>query len=263
MSDALLPQHEALLRDSAIAPAVARDRGYRSVTVRADLHRLGFSARQARVPALLIPIRDVHGEVALYQARPDEPRILDGRSVKYETPKGARMALDVPPSVRAMLGDPGVPLFITEGVRKADSAASIGLCCIALLGVWNWRGTNEQGGRHRRPPPLALRRALRLALDGRLTGPGPGLPVRVEPAHVHAPVLRAHPPEAIGLAGLLRERLHRCMVGLETEPRAADAAAGLGRGHRPGLPWLARASFGAMRSITHSTGCQMEGPSHR
>ena len=38
-------------------------------------------------------------------------------------------------------------LLVTEGMRKADAAASRGLCCIALLGVWNWRGTNEKGGR--------------------------------------------------------------------------------------------------------------------
>nr|MDP9473208.1 DUF3854 domain-containing protein [Chloroflexota bacterium] len=54
--------------------------------------------------------------------------------------------LDVPPAARARLGDPATPLFITEGARKADAAVSAGLCCVALLGVWNWRGTNEDGG---------------------------------------------------------------------------------------------------------------------
>ena len=37
-------------------------------------------------------------------------------------------------------------MFITEGARKADAAAAVGLCCVALLGVWNWRGTNKKGG---------------------------------------------------------------------------------------------------------------------
>ena len=36
----------------------------------------------------------------------------------------------------------GAPLF-----RKADAAVSIGLCCIAVLGVWNWRGTSDWGGK--------------------------------------------------------------------------------------------------------------------
>ena len=57
------------------------------------------------------------------------------------------MVLDAPLTCRKDLPDPHVPLFITEGVRKADSAASIGLCTVALLGVWNWRGTNDLGGR--------------------------------------------------------------------------------------------------------------------
>ena len=39
-----------------------------------------------------------------------------------------------------------MPLVITEGVRKADAAASIGLRAIDLLGVWGWRGRNEDGG---------------------------------------------------------------------------------------------------------------------
>ena len=28
-----------------------------------------------------------------------------------------------------------------------STAVSQGLCCIALLGVWNWRGTDEHGGK--------------------------------------------------------------------------------------------------------------------
>jgi len=39
-----------------------------------------------------------------------------------------------------------LPLFITEGIPKGDAAVTIGLCCIALLGVWNFRGTNDAGG---------------------------------------------------------------------------------------------------------------------
>jgi hypothetical protein len=145
MSD-LLPQHEALLRGSAISDGVAEARGYRSVEQKARLTELGFSQAQARVPALLSPIFGVHGDIVLYQLRPDAPRIRDGKAVKYETPVGARMALDVPPACRAGLADPRIPLFVTEGVRKADAAASAGLCCVALLGVWNFRGTNETGG---------------------------------------------------------------------------------------------------------------------
>jgi hypothetical protein len=142
----LLPQHLELIEQSAISPKVAQARGYRSVTTRAELERLGFSSAQRLVPALLIPIWNVLGETATYQLRPDTPRIRDGKPAKYETLAGSRMVVDVPPMARQWLGDPKKPLFITEGVRKADAAVSKDLCCIALLGVWNWRGRNKAGG---------------------------------------------------------------------------------------------------------------------
>jgi hypothetical protein len=160
---ALLPHHAELLTASAIAPEVIQARGYRSVTTRTDLKGCGFSDGQARVPALLIPIHNVMGETVLYQLRPDDPRVKDGKRLKYETPLKSRMALDVPPPCRAQTRDPGAPLLITEGVRKADAAASRGLCCVALLGVWNWRGRNEDGGK------LALGDWESIALNERQT----------------------------------------------------------------------------------------------
>jgi uncharacterized protein DUF3854 len=143
----LLEHHADLLKDSAISSEVAAVRGYRSVTKKSELRELGFSPAQCLVPALLIPIWSTTGEIVLYQARPDRPRIRDGRPVKYETQTGARIALDVPPPIRFQLGNPRVPLLITEGVRKADSAVSKGMCCVALLGVWNFRGSNEYRGK--------------------------------------------------------------------------------------------------------------------
>jgi hypothetical protein len=153
-----------LLTASAISDIVARARGYRSVTTGTELLELGFSARQARVPALLIPVWGVGGEISLYQTRPDTPRIDPrGKVVKYETVAGARMVLDVHPMVRDQLVDPAIPLWITEGVRKGDAAVSRGLCCIALLGVWNWRGTNTLGGK------VALADWESIALNNRRT----------------------------------------------------------------------------------------------
>ena len=143
----LLPHHADRLRDSAITPEVARTRGYRSVEKKSELEELGFSRPQRRVPALLIPIWNVRGEIALHQIRPDNPRRKStGKPLKYETPLKARMAIDVPPMACQWIDDPSRPLFITEGARKADAAVSEGLCCISVLGVWNWRGTNEKGG---------------------------------------------------------------------------------------------------------------------
>src|SRR5262249_59696414 len=77
------------------------------------------------------------------------------------------------PAARAQLGDPSLPLVITEGMRKADSAVSCGLCCIALLGVWNWRGRNDLGGKTALPDweSIALNgQTVYLAFDSDLSG---------------------------------------------------------------------------------------------
>ena len=80
--------------------------------------------------------------------RPDEPRRFpDGRIAKYEMPGKERVCLDVPPTVREHIGNPKIPLFITEGIKKGDALASRGACVVSLLGVTCWRGTNEHGGK--------------------------------------------------------------------------------------------------------------------
>ena len=133
--------------ESGLSSEVIVARHYQTVTTKADLKSRGFADSQLRVPTLLIPIYSVHGELALYQARPDEPRIKNGKAIKYETLAGGRMVLDCHPSIRHQLANPNVPLWITEGIKKGDSLVSQGVCVIALLGVWNWRGKNEHGGK--------------------------------------------------------------------------------------------------------------------
>jgi hypothetical protein len=89
---------------------------------------------------------------------------------------GSHMLLDVHPRLSrqrdrgkgSLIADPSVPLLITEGIPKADAAVSMGLCCIALLGVWNWRGTNSEGGKTALPDweSIALNdRTIYIAFD--------------------------------------------------------------------------------------------------
>lgn len=144
----LAPPHAGLVTASGIDPKVVTSRGYRSIgqLELEELTGLGFAKAQRRA-GLLIPVWNVHGENSTFQLRPDEPRMgATDKPIKYETPKGSANVLDAHPHVRHQLDDPSVPLWITEGIRKADSAVSRGLCCVALPGVWNWRGTNGKGG---------------------------------------------------------------------------------------------------------------------
>jgi hypothetical protein len=137
-----------LLEDSGIDQNVAEARGYRTIEKKVELKNLGFAERQCNVPGLLIPIYSPTGDISLYQYRPDQPRIgKDGKPVKYETPRDSRMALDVHPFARNRLSDPSIPLFITEGIKKGDALVSRDLCAVSLLGVWSWRGTNDNGGK--------------------------------------------------------------------------------------------------------------------
>jgi hypothetical protein len=143
----LLPQHQALLEASGISEEVAGKRPYFSATTGTALRQLGFGRSQLSVPALLIPLYDAAGEAFGYQARPDEPREIRGKRVKYETPAKQPNRIDVPPSCRDQLDDPSIPLIFTEGSRKADAAVSRGMCAVSLNGVFGWRHTNGKGGK--------------------------------------------------------------------------------------------------------------------
>lgn len=170
-SGALLPQHAQVLTASGITPEHAGARGYQSVDERTWFKRSGLAVARAgqRVPGLLVPQLRADGSVWGYQYRPDAPRLRDGKPVKYETPTGQRNGIDVPPGVGGQLADPTVPLWITEGVKKADAGALAGLCIVALPGVWSWRGGNTKGGKVAVPDwhDIALNgRRVALAFDG-------------------------------------------------------------------------------------------------
>jgi hypothetical protein len=140
----LAVEHQARLEAAGLSPAVIAARGYWTATP-ADVERVATLGLHRDIvkhgSALMLPLHDVHGGVALMVARPDVPR-LDGRGkpLKYEIPRGAKATLDVPPMARGALQDPDVCLWITEGQKKADAAVAAGAgCAIALLGVWNWK----------------------------------------------------------------------------------------------------------------------------
>jgi uncharacterized protein (DUF927 family) len=199
----LLPQHRQLLVDSAIKSEIARERGYRTILTKKELGRYGFSPSQQSTPALLIPLFGPQGQFVGHQIRPDNPRFKDNKPIKYETPAGAQTRIDVPLSlsrksvvqngepyygtteVPALIANPNIALWITEGARKADSAVSINLCCIALPGVWGWRGANDVGGLTASPDweYIALKnRLVILAFDSDLM---------INP-HVHAALCRLY-----------------------------------------------------------------------
>jgi hypothetical protein len=132
------PEHAQALTASGISPEVIAARGYYTAEKRSELADLGFARPQQIVPALVVPVWGVTGEIVNYQARPDRPRVdrERNRPIKYETVAGSSVALDAPPTQRQHIGSTRRAMWITEGAKKADALASQDLCAIALTGVW-------------------------------------------------------------------------------------------------------------------------------
>lgn len=143
----LLQEHFNHLRASAISVATIRERGYRSILGKKALRDAGFSNAQCHIPGILIPLHGTDGKAAGYQYRPNVPRTNPaGKTLKYENPVSSSVRLDVPTHCLAQLGNPAVPIWFTEGVKKVDALASAGACAIGLTGVWGFKGKNPMGG---------------------------------------------------------------------------------------------------------------------
>jgi hypothetical protein len=140
----LLPHHHEVLRvGSGIAEEVIAERGYWSATDWKQLAGLNFAGGQKRpecFPALVIPQHDPSGGYTYSVLRWDRPRIAkNGREIKYDQPAGAGLRLDVPRRCLERLRDPAIPLWWTEGSKKADALASHGLVAVSTPGVDAWR----------------------------------------------------------------------------------------------------------------------------
>jgi hypothetical protein len=111
---------------SAIAPAVALERGYYLEETKRGLERLGFTRRQQRAPAIVIPRFSPSGERIPPQIKPDKPLVEErngkSRPRKYETPAGTPVRLSVPPRAVPMMRDLQKSLYVTEGDKKASRA---------------------------------------------------------------------------------------------------------------------------------------------
>src|SRR5690606_23978344 len=141
-------RHRQALEGSAISPEVIKARGYRSM---GKPYSDTFNVlREAGIPmwarrddtlleGLLIPLYRATGEQISYQYRPDRTPKIKGKARKYASSAGRPSVLDVHPHNTERIKDTGIPLWITEGVKKADALTSAGLCVVALSGVYNWR----------------------------------------------------------------------------------------------------------------------------
>lgn len=136
----LTEEHRDVLSRSAISYDVMRARGYQSTAATREFKRsladLNIHVTEARAKGILIPVRDIWGQVVYHQFRPDNPdKDAKGKERKYVDPTGANKVLDIPAGLREQLADPSIPLWITEGAKKVDAGVSAGRCVIGVLGV--------------------------------------------------------------------------------------------------------------------------------
>ena len=145
---ALMPGHQRELEESCITPDVAQRRGYETLygtdEDRARLKELRVPRWAWRddlaFPGLLLPMYRVTGEEIGVQFKPALPQEAPGgKHQKYASQTGVPNRLDVPPPVADLVRDPSTPLWVTEGIKKADCLASCGKAALTLTGVFNWR----------------------------------------------------------------------------------------------------------------------------
>lgn len=140
--------HTSELNGSRISQEHIAARGYRTL-YGTDDDRHGLKEiriprwawrEDSAYPGLLIPMYRVTGERIGYQWKPSVPQEAPGgKREKYASQSGTPNRLDVPPLCSDAVRDPSNPLWITEGVKKADCLASRGKAVITLTGVFNWR----------------------------------------------------------------------------------------------------------------------------
>ncbi|MFV9507541.1 MAG: DUF927 domain-containing protein [Oscillochloridaceae bacterium umkhey_bin13] len=130
-----------------------QERGYRSIQGLDQWTALGCApiSKQFAHVGLAFPVYRL-GQLEPYTwvLRPDHPRLSRGRPIKYEWPKGLPPCFDVLPRYRTALTDPAVPLWFTEGAKKADALATAygdAIIPVNLNGVWGFRGTRSGGGK--------------------------------------------------------------------------------------------------------------------
>ena len=153
----LLENHwNQLTVGSGIDPDVVAERGYTSILRGslgdaeeglAKLKTLGVPKRfrdmPSRLPGLVIPIYRPTGErISVLWRSDNPPRNEKGQPIRYAQPAGTVAHVSVHPRNAVHMADPTVPLWITEGDKKADKLTSEGICAVSVSGVFNWRASH-------------------------------------------------------------------------------------------------------------------------
>lgn len=121
VTSSLSCSHRIMLEESGIDPAIAAERGYRSVGRGETAEALSDFPKWQRRLGLYIPMYSPSGATSA-QLRPDKPRRdRKGKPRKYETPGGSRVSPDAHPRMLEAVRHGDGELFVTEGCKKLGS----------------------------------------------------------------------------------------------------------------------------------------------
>jgi len=152
----LAREHRDHLRKAGLSDDIIDSRGYLSIGITPGATPDSFRqnirsefgiwiAEPDQMRGILIPLCGTADDES-WTYRPDKPATdHKGKVRKYLQPRGLRPVLDIHPKVKArgVLGDSSVPLWVTEGAKKADALASVGEAVIMLSGVSMWQSNRE------------------------------------------------------------------------------------------------------------------------
>jgi putative DNA primase/helicase len=95
-------------------------------------------------PAIVFPFVGADGRNGYSRIRPDTPRTIKQKPIKYESPRGEPNRIYLPPGVAEKLDDASCELLVTEGEKKSLAATQFGFPCIGLVGVYGWKPKGEE-----------------------------------------------------------------------------------------------------------------------
>jgi hypothetical protein len=145
----VLPHHRKELLASGISAACVKDAGIYSSSDPIHIARLLGWNEQAKPirdmgSCIVFPFMDSAGRQTGYaRIKPDHPRERKGKVVKYESPLKQPNRAYFCPGIGATIEDSALPLFYTEGEKKALSATLHGFACVGLVGVYGFAKKRE------------------------------------------------------------------------------------------------------------------------
>ncbi len=139
----LAPQHLEDLRRSGISDETITDASICTVPPADISKKLGFNIPEIK-SMYEIPYDNEYSRFRVFYFEDSEFGKDGKKKPKYLCRKNSGNHLYLPSRVRPFLCDPSIPLYITEGEKKALKAVQEGMHCIALSGLWNWSNGNKE-----------------------------------------------------------------------------------------------------------------------